>query len=82
MVAPISVTATMLRRWPRCSGVSRASRISFRRSLRCTSAARVSRLSERPVAIAASDRIEQGATIMPAVLNEPLAIVAPIPLAE
>ena len=76
-MAPISVTLTMLRRWPRCSGVSRASSTRRRRSLSTTSAARVSRLSARLCATAASVRMEQGAMTMPAHWNEPLAMLAP-----
>ncbi len=36
---------TRVRRWPRCSGVSRTTRTSLRRSLRQTSAARTSRFA-------------------------------------
>ena len=49
----------------------------MRRSLRTTSAARVSAEDVVPVAISAMVRIEQGATIMPRVRNEPEAIAAP-----
>ena len=43
---------------------------------RMPSAALVSRLSPKPCAIAASERIEQGTTIIPSVRKEPLAIGA------
>jgi len=76
MMAPISDSASMLRRWPVWSGVSRTIRTSRRRSFSTTSAARVSRLAVAPVAISARLRIEQGAMIMPTVLNEPLLIGA------
>ena len=51
MMAPISVACAMLRRWPRCNGVSRTISTSRRRSFNTTSAARVSRLAVTPVAI-------------------------------
>ncbi len=76
-MAPYSVTVAMLRMWPRCKGVSRVISTSRRRSFSTTSAARVSRVSVTPLAMAPSVRIEQGATIMPSVRNEPLAIAAP-----
>ena len=63
--------------WPACSGVSRNSSTSRRRSFKHTSAARVSRLLVTPVAISASVRAEQGATTIPMVRNEPLAMAAP-----
>jgi hypothetical protein len=44
------------------------------------SAARVSRLEVTPLAISDSVLIEQGATIMPMVLNDPLEIAAPMSL--
>jgi hypothetical protein len=78
MTPPISVTVTMLRKCTRVNGVSRASKTSRRRSLSATSAARETRLSVTPVAIAASVRIEHGAMIMPSVLKEPLAMLAPM----
>jgi hypothetical protein len=79
---PISVTAVMLRRWARLNGVSRTISSRRRRSFSVTSAARVSRLSDRPCAMAASDFIEQGATIIAAVSKLPLATQAPMsPLA-
>jgi hypothetical protein len=65
MIAPISASCTSVRRWPRCSGVSRTTRISGRRSFNVTSAARVRRLDVTPVAISDMVRTEQGATIMP-----------------
>ena len=74
-MAPISVTLTMLRRWPRCSGVARHQHQAA--ALRgTTSAARVSRLSDRLCATEASVRVEHGATTMPH-WNEPLAMLAP-----
>ena len=76
MIAPISASASMLRRWMACSGVSRAISTSLRRSFSTTSAARVSRLELMPLAISPRLRIEQGATIMPMVRNEPLEIAA------
>ena len=62
----------MVRRCPRCSGVSRTISTSGRRSFRVTSAARVSRVEVTPVAISAMVRTEQGATIMPRVRKLPL----------
>ena len=59
-----------------CSGVSRTINTSRRFSLRTTSAARVSSVVVTPEAISDIDRIEQGATIMPAVRKEPLEIEA------
>ena len=67
MIAPISANCASVRRCPRCSGVSRTSRISGRRSFSVTSAARVRRLVVTPVAISDIVRTEQGATIMPSV---------------
>ena len=61
-----------------CSGVSRSSRTSRRRSFNVTSAARVSRLAVTPVAISDIVRTEQGAMIMPSVRKEPLLIDAPM----
>ena len=75
---PISVTAVMLRRCARFSGVSRATNTSLRRSFSTTSAARLSRLSAKPCATPASVFIEHGAITMPAVRNEPLATAAPM----
>ena len=76
MMAPISESASMLRRWPVWSGVSRTISTSRRRSFSTTSAARVRRVVVTPVAISARLRTEQGAMIMPTVLNEPLLIGA------
>src|SRR5580658_727348 len=76
MIAPISAKAVMLRKWPACKGDSRTIRTSLRRSFNVTSAARVSSVDVTPVAISDIDRIEQGATIMPIVGNEPLEIGA------
>ena len=80
MMPPISVTAVMLRRWARFSGVSRVSRTRRRRSFSTTSAARLIRLSDSPMAMAASVRIEQGATTIPSVAKEPDAMLAPMSL--
>ena len=76
MMAPISDNAAMDLRWPPCSGVSRTINTSLRRSLRVTSAARVSSVVVTPVAISDIERIEHGATIMPAVRNDPEEIAA------
>ena len=76
-MAPISVTVLMLRRCARLSGASRATSTRRRRSFSITSAARVSRLSPKPCAMAASVRMEQGATTMALQRNEPLAMEAP-----
>jgi len=46
-------------------------RTSRRRSLRVTSAARLSSVDVAPLAISPALLTEQGATIMPRVLNEP-----------
>ena len=78
MTAPISEAATMLRRCPVCSGVSRTISTSRRRSFSTTSAARVSRDEVVPIAISDKERIEHGATIMPSVGYEPLEIAAPM----
>ena len=72
----------MVRRWPRCSGVSRTISTSGRRSFSMTSAARVSRVEVTPVAISLMVRTEQGATIMPSVRNEPEAMEAPTSLSR
>ena len=77
MMAPISVSAAMVRRWPRCSGDSRSISTSRRRSLRVTSAARVSKVVVTPVAISDMERTEQGAMAMPRPRNEPDAMAAP-----
>ncbi len=66
----------MLRRWARLSGVSRGISTRRRRSFSTTSAARDTRSSACACATAASVFIEQGAITIPAVRNEPLAIVA------
>ena len=76
-MAPISASCTMVRRWPRCSGVSRTISTSGRRSFRVTSPARVSRELVTPVAISLIVRTEQGAMIIPRVGNEPEATGAP-----
>ena len=57
---------------------SRNSSTSRRRSFKTTSAARVRRLLATPLAISASVRAEHGATIIPMVRNEPLAMGAPM----
>ena len=56
----------MVRRCPVCSGVSRTISTSRRRSFSVTSAARVSSVEVTPLAISDIERIEQGATIIPA----------------
>ena len=70
----------MVRRWPPCSGVSRTASTSRRFSFSTTSAARDNSDEVTPVAISLMVRIEQGATIMPMVGNEPDEIAAPISL--
>src|ERR1043166_5152108 len=76
MMPPISVTATMLRRCARLSGVSRGTSTRRRRSLSTTSAARETRSSACACATAASVFIEQGAITMPSVMNEALEVLA------
>ena len=76
MIAPIRVNLSIASRCPSCRGASRGTTTKRRRSFRTTSAALVRRLSPRPCAIAARVRIEQGTTIMPSVLKEPLAMGA------
>ncbi len=66
----------MFSRWTRLSGVSRGTRISLRRSFRWTSAARVIRFVVIPCATEASVLMLHGATTIPAVGNEPLAMPA------
>ena len=78
MRAPISASATMVLKWPKWSGVSRTININGRRSFNDTSAARISRFELIPPAIADMVWIEHGATIIPSVLNEPLARRHPI----
>src|SRR4051812_48090770 len=68
----------MLPRWIALSGVSRGTRMSFRRSLSVTSAARSISDREAPTAIAESVPIEQGQTIIPEVFAEPDAGGAPL----
>ena len=51
MIAPISASAVIDRRCPRCSGDSRTISTSRRRSLRTTSAARTIRFELIPAAI-------------------------------
>jgi hypothetical protein len=80
MIPPISLTAVMLRRWARLSGVSRGSSTRRRRSFSTTSAARETSSSACACATAASVFIEHGAITMPSVRNEPLAIAAPMSL--
>ena len=72
-IPTISVSASMLRRCPKCSGVSRTIRISLRRSFKHTSAARMSRFELSPAAIADILCTEQGAITMPSTGNDPLA---------
>jgi len=76
--APISASATMVLKCPRCSGVSRTIKIKGRRSLSDTSAARMSRLELIPLAMADMVWIEQGAITIPSVWKDPLASFAPI----
>ena len=68
----------MVRRCPPCSGVSRTASTRRRFSLSTTSAARLSSELVTPVAISLMVLIEQGATIMPMVGNEPDEIDAPM----
>src|SRR5579871_4211961 len=70
----------MVRRCPPWSGVSRTASTSRRFSLSTTSAARDNSDEVTPLAISLIVRIEQGATIMPMVGNEPDEIAAPISL--
>ena len=67
----------MLRRWPKCRGVSRTIKTSRRRSFSTTSAARVNRDEVTPEVISPRVRMEQGASNMPSVRKEPLATDAP-----
>ena len=67
----------MVRRCPVCSGVSRTISTSLRRSFSTTSADLVSSVEVTPVAISDILRMEQGATNIPSVMKEPLAILAP-----
>jgi hypothetical protein len=76
-VAPANVTVSVLRMWMRLSGVSRGTKTRRRRSFKHTSAARDSRFALVPVAISASDFIEQGTTTMPIVRKEPDETAAP-----
>ena len=78
MIAPISVTAVIVRRCPRCSGVSRTIKIKRRLSFKVTSAARTRRFEAMPAAIDDIVLMEHGATTIPSVRNDPLAIEAPI----
>ena len=74
---PISVTAAIVRIWPKWKGVSRSMRTTRRRSFSCTSAARVKRLDVTPVAISPIVRTLHGAINMPSVLKDPDAMLAP-----
>ncbi|VVB90718.1 Uncharacterised protein [uncultured archaeon] len=76
MDAPALAAFSMFSICIRLSGVSRTIRISGRFSFRHTSAALESSVSDIPIAIEASDFMLHGATIMPFVLCEPLAIGA------
>jgi len=78
MTAPISASAVSTRRCPRCSGVSRTTRISGRPSFRVTSAARDTSVSLWQDAMAAAVRIEHGAMTIPSVRKEPEAMEAPM----
>jgi len=82
MIAPISVSASMLRRCPKCRGVSRTMSISLRRSFKQTSAARIRRLELSPAAIADILCTEQGAITIPPVGNDPLANRLPMSSVE
>src|SRR4029453_12554513 len=76
--APISASAVSTRRWPRCSGLSRTTRMSCRPSLSVTSAARAIRVSAAQWATAAADLMLHGTITMPSVLNAPEAIAGPM----
>jgi hypothetical protein len=65
--APASVTVTRFLRCTSESGVSRGTRISFRRSFSVTSAARSTSDRLVPPATAATVAIEQGHITIPAV---------------
>src|SRR5437868_13879404 len=75
--APASVTVVRFRRWINESGVSRGTRISFRRSLSITSAARSTRERLDPEAMALTVPIEQGQITIPIDLTDPDAGLAP-----
>ncbi len=70
------VSASMFSRWISLKGVSRGSSTSLRRSLSMTSAARSSRLPDMPVRMLANVFMLHGATTMPSVRKEPLAMHA------
>jgi len=78
MMAPISARATIERRCPRWSGVSRIISISLRLSLSVTSAARMRRFDEMPWAIEDIVFTEHGAITIASVRKEPLAKRAPM----
>jgi len=66
----------MLSIWIVPTGSSANSRTSLRPSFNVTSAARCRRFVASPLAMAATDFMLQGATIIPSVRNEPLEIRA------
>ena len=74
MMAPAASNWVNVFRWPLCRGVSRNISTRRRRSLRVTSAARLSSDEVTPQAISDADFTEQGATSIPKVRKEPLAI--------
>ena len=67
----------MFSRWIALSGVSRGTRISFRRSLSATSAARSTSERDAPTEIADRVPIEHGQMTIPSLSAEPDAGVAP-----
>ena len=75
--APASVTVVRFRRWMSDSGVSRGTRISFRRSFNITSAARSTKERLDPVAMALTVPMEQGQITIPSDLTDPDAGLAP-----
>ena len=66
----------ILRKCAILSGVSRTINTNLRRSFKITFAVIVTKLLVYPVAIEDSEFIEQGATSIPFVLNDPLEIDA------
>ena len=72
MTAPAWAAWSMSRRCPRWNGVSRTISTRRRPSFNVTSAARLTRSAEYDEATADSVLIEHGATIIPAVRNDPL----------
>ena len=72
----MSAAIDISRRCPLCRGVSLIINNSLRRSFSVTSADRISKFVEKEFAIPDNVLIVQGATIMPPVINDPLAIDA------